>query len=64
MIVVDCLYEWLDLATLGLPGFGHATGDGGRVALDATDEGVGEWMGFGSGVEGLDDDDLEQNLLA
>jgi hypothetical protein len=42
VVVVDDLNERLDLAALGLAGLGHALGDGGRVTLDAGDNGVGE----------------------
>ena len=58
MVVVDGLDKGLDLAAFLLARLGHAAGDGKRVALDAGDEGVGEGVGFGAGVNGLDYDDL------
>ena len=58
MIVVNDLDEWLDFRALGLSGFRHAAGDLGWVAFDTGDEGVWERVGFGTGVERLDYDDL------
>lgn len=58
MVVVDGLDERLHLAALLLTGFRHAASDGLGVALDAGDEGVGEWVRLGAGVEGLDYHDL------
>lgn len=60
MVVVDGLDEWLDLAALGDLLGTHSFGDLGWVALDTGDEGVGEGVGFGTGVIWLDDDDLQK----
>lgn len=58
VVVVDDLDERLDLAALGLAGLGHALGDGGRVTLDAGDNGVGEGVALGAVVDGHEEDDL------
>ena len=61
MVVVDGLDEWLNLAPLlDLLG-AHSSGDLRWVSLDADNESVGEWMGFGAGIVWLDDDDLSLN---
>lgn len=59
MVVVDHLDKRLDLTSLLYPFLAHATGYFGRVSLDACDEGVGEGMCFGAGIDRLDYDDLE-----
>ncbi len=59
MIVIDCLDEWLDFAALSLTCFGHAARDLGWVAFYAGNEGVGEWMCLGSGIERLNNDNLD-----
>lgn len=58
MVVVDGLDEWLDLAALGNLLGTHSLGDLGWVALNTGDEGIREGVGFGTGIVGLDDDDL------
>lgn len=58
MVVVDELDEWLDLAPLLDLLFRHPPGDFRGVALDAGDQGVGEWVLLCAGVLRLDYDDL------
>lgn len=58
MVVVDDLDERLDFTALVLAGLGHAAGDLLGVALDSGDEGVGEGVGLGAVVLGLDNHDL------
>ena len=60
MVVVDCFDKWLDFATLRLPSFRHTACDGGRVALNASYQSVGERVRFRTGIEGLNDDDLNK----
>ena len=64
MVVVDGLYEWLDLGALQLAGFGHAAGNRGRVALNPCDKGMGERVRFAARVEGLDYHDLRWCLAS
>ena len=64
MVVVDDFDERLDLAALVLAGFGHSAGDLERVAFDAGDEGVREWVFFAAVVLGLDDDDFLAGVAA
>lgn len=63
MVVVDNFYERLDLRSFCLAGLGHATGDLGGVAFYAGDEGMGECVRFGAGIERLYDDDLSKPRL-
>lgn len=58
VIVVNHLDEGLDLGSLFLAGLGHAAGDLGRVALDASNDGVAELVSLVAAVDRLDDDDL------
>jgi hypothetical protein len=58
VVVVDDLDEWLDLAALGLAGFGHAAGDLEWVALDAGYDGMGERVRFAAVVDGEEEDDF------
>lgn len=58
VVVVDDLDEGLDLGALLLAGLGHAAGDLGGVALDASDQGVAVRVRLVAGVDGLDDHDL------
>lgn len=58
MVVVCDLDEGLDLGALVRLLLAHALCDLERVALNAGDEGVGERVGLGAGVLGLDNDDL------
>lgn len=60
MVVVDNLDEGLDLVALLLTGLRHAAGDLGRVALNAGNQGVAERVRLVAVVDGLDDDDLEE----
>ena len=58
VVVVDELDERFYLAALLGAFLAHPLGHFERVAVDAGDEGVGEWVGFGAGVEGGDYYDL------
>ena len=58
MGVVDRLDERLDLASLGHSIFAHPSRNLQRISLDASDQGVGERVRLGAGVERLDDDNL------
>ena len=58
MIIVDGLNEWFHFRALVLSFFGHAARDLGGIAFYASDEGVGKWVQFRAGVEGLYDHDL------
>jgi hypothetical protein len=60
VVVVDDLDERLDLGALLLPGLGHAAGDLARVPLDAGNQGVAVGVSLATGVDGLDDDNLER----
>ena len=59
VVVVDDLDKWLDLASLGLAGLRHTTGDLRWVTLDTGDQGVWVWVRFASSILGLDDHDLQ-----
>ncbi len=58
MVVVDHLNEWLDFGSLLDSLLAHATSDFRRVALNACDQSVGEWVLLGALVDWLNDDDL------
>jgi hypothetical protein len=61
VVVVDDLDERLDAAALlNLLGT-HAAGHLGGIALDTSNEGIGERVGLGAAVLRLDDDDLYSN---
>lgn len=58
VVVVDNLDERLDAAALLDSLLPHTTGDLQWVALNTSDDGVGEGLGLGTGVVRLDNDDL------
>ena len=58
VVVVDNLDERLDAAALLDGLLPHAAGDLQWVALNTSDDGVGEGLGLGTGVVRLDNDDL------
>jgi len=60
VVIVDNLDEGLDLGALLLAGLAHAAGDLAGVALDACYEGVAVGVCLAAGIDGLDDDDLEE----
>lgn len=60
MSIVDDLDEWLDLASLRHSRLPHVPCDLEWVPFDAGNERMGEGMRLGAGIEGLDDDHLEQ----
>lgn len=63
MVVVDGLDEGLDLGPLLLARLGHAAGDLGGVSLNASNQGVAVGVCLVAAVDGLDDDDLEEEKI-
>ena len=64
MVVVDGLNERLDFRAFILSFFGHTACDLGRIAFYACNKGVGKWVRFRAGVEGLYDDDLMGSVVS
>merc|ERR1712000_613092 len=64
VVVVDHLNEWLDFGSLLDSLLAHATSDFRRVALNACDQSVGEWVLLGALVDWLNDDDLLSGISA
>lgn len=62
VVVVDDLDERLDLGALLLAGLGHAAGDLGGVALNAGNDGVAEGVRLVAVVDGLNDNDLWEEV--
>lgn len=64
MVIVDGLDEGLNFGPLILSFFGHAARDLGGIAFNACNEGVGKWVRFRAGVEGLYDDNLLGTIVS
>ena len=58
MVIVDGLDKWLYLRPLLLSFLRHAARDLRGIAFNACNKGVGKWVRFRAGIEGLYDDHL------
>lgn len=64
MVIVDGLNEWFHFRALVLSFFGHPARDLGGIAFYACDEGVGKWVRFRAGIEGLYNHDLLESIVS